>query len=216
MGRGGKGFALITGASSGIGAIYAERLPKRAARVPIKGCRMRNGWAYSLFAGVIALPIAAWVVRSFVTHDLTMMSQVVAAMMFAAIAAARVGGWLARLVGGREYGLRAAIFTGLVYLIFSGVLGVLLEQWPHLSHAAAERLDPLILATADSWTIYLREGQLAFAEWFAAQTFGFVFVILLFFAWWTIVPACIIGTLLFTGFSDSPLPIRLAIRSDRT
>jgi NAD(P)-dependent dehydrogenase (short-subunit alcohol dehydrogenase family) len=199
MSQGGKGFALITGASSSIGAIYADRLAKRGARVPIKRCRMQNGWAYSLFAGVIALPIAALFVRSFVTHDLTIMSQIVAAMTFAAIAAARMGGWLARLVGGREYGLCAAIFTGLVYLIFSGALGPLLGQWPNLSHTAAERLDPLILATAESWTIYLREGPLAFAEWFAARTFGFVFAIVLFFVWWTIVPACIIGTLLFHG-----------------
>jgi hypothetical protein len=135
----------------------------------------RHGWAYSLFAGLVALPIAAWFVW---LQHLSRPFLVAVAMTFAAIVLARLAAWLAILSGGRDHGWRATAYTGLFYLVFCGALVV-------------------ILVHDDIWQLAQQQGALLFAWWFFKQTLGGIFFVLVGFAPWTLVPACVVGTLAF-------------------
>lgn len=141
---------------------------------------MRRGWTYSLFAGIVALPVAIWF--AWLQHG-PKPSLLAATMTLAAMVAARVGGWLAILSGGRDHGWRAATYTGVIYLLFCGALGVILLYLPDAPH--------------DAWALIQQMGAPAFAWRLAEQTVLSIFLVMAIFAWWTLLPACVVGTLAF-------------------
>ena len=141
---------------------------------------MRHGWTYSLFAGVVALPVAIWFAWS---QHWPNPSVLAATMTLGAIVAARLAGWLAVLSGGRDHGWRAATYTGVIYLVFCSALGVIL---PHLQDAPR-----------DAWTLAQQKGAPAFAWWLVKEAVGSMFFVIVMFAWWTLLPACVVGTLAF-------------------
>jgi hypothetical protein len=161
------------------------------------GFHMRHGWTYGLFAGIVAFPLAVLFAWTHVTHDVPTLLRIATAMSLGAVVAARVAGWLAVLAGCRDHARLAAAFTAILYIVFCGALAVILGHLSTLSSVAAGRLDPSELINIDPWTRLQQQGRPAFAWWFVKESLGAMFFVVLFYAPWTIVPACVLGTLAF-------------------
>jgi hypothetical protein len=153
------------------------------------GNTARYGWRYSLFAGIVAFPIAAGVTLLFGRGVINW--PLVAFLTVTAIAAARLGGWLALAWGGRDHGIRAAAFTGIVYaflcgILFEGALAFYLLFEPSLQQLSAHERWQLVLH--DGLPSFVRDfvGGVIFSTLLVAAAFG-----------WLILLACVGGTIAF-------------------
>jgi hypothetical protein len=149
---------------------------------------MRNGWAYSLTAGIVALPFVIGFVVLLGHGPISSLPTV--GFTLGAIVAARLGGWLALLFGGRDHGVRATAFTFFIYIFVCGAIGIILF---HIAHPTPVP-DPL--ASYDQWQVAQKAGALPFAWEFVKESFAAALFVAM--AWgWLIFIACAIGLLLF-------------------
>jgi hypothetical protein len=153
------------------------------------GNTARYGWRYSLFAGIVAFPIAAGVMLVLGRGDMSWSDAAI--LTVAAVIAARLGGWLALLSGGRDHGIRAGAFTAVGYALLCGILVQTSFAFRLLFEPSLERL-----TTSERWQLVLNDGVPAFIRDFVIGSIvGALFIAGLF--GWLIVFACMVGTLLF-------------------
>jgi hypothetical protein len=149
---------------------------------------MRHGWTYSLMAGIVALPFVIGVVVLLGRGPIFSLPTV--GYTLGAMVAARIGGWLALLCGGRDYGVRATAFTFVIYICLCGTIGIILF---HIAHPPPVP-DPL--ASYDQWQVAQKAGALPFAWEFVKESFAAALFVAM--VWgWLIFIACIGGLLLF-------------------
>jgi hypothetical protein len=159
---------------------------------------MRHGWTYSLFAGAFAAPFVIAVGR---LDHWQIFSPLVACFTLAAVLAARLGGWLGLLCGGRDHGLRATAFTFVIYIFLCGAIT---QYTFHLANPTPEAL-----AASDPWQIAEKSGAVSFAWYFTKESFAGALLVAITFGW-LIFLACAIGLLLFDKL------IRILDRSNKT
>jgi len=140
---------------------------------------MRRGWTYSLFLGFVFLPFVA---LAMALSRGPVISLQVAVFALGAMVAARIGGWLAILCGGRDYGARAFVLTFVVYILLAGVIG---RTFYGLAHPDMKSLQ-----------VAREAGALAYAGDFAKDSFAAALYIAMAYGWLIFI-ACSVGILLF-------------------